>query len=91
MCSSDLTDEYGGSAEGRRRIHVQVVAEVRRRIGPDRAVFVRLGACDEMTGGIADSALADRIVRRGQADLVGIGRAMLNDAEWARKAIGLLT
>jgi 2,4-dienoyl-CoA reductase-like NADH-dependent reductase (Old Yellow Enzyme family) len=33
------------------------------------------------------SAFADLIVRRGQADLVGIGRAMLNDAEWARKAI----
>ena len=144
------TDEYGASAEGRRLIHLQVVAEVRRRIGPDRAVFIRLGACDEMTGGltldegcamaaqladagvnmisvsgglqgselagrapgyfvpyaaaiksfvavpvmvtggIADPALADRIVRSGQADLIGIGRGMLNDAEWTRKAIRLL-
>lgn len=43
-----------------------------------------------VTGGISDVALADRIVRNGQADMVGIGRAMLNDAEWARKAIRLL-
>jgi 2,4-dienoyl-CoA reductase-like NADH-dependent reductase (Old Yellow Enzyme family) len=144
------TDEYGGSPDGRHRIHLQVVAEVRRRIGRDRAIFIRLGACDEMTGGltldegcataarladagvdlisisgglqgseltgrgpgyfvpyaaaiksfvsipimvtggIADPAQADRIVRNGQADLIGIGRAMLNDAAWARKAIEVL-
>ena len=136
--------------DGRHRIHLQVVAEVRRPIGRDRAIFVRLGACDEMTGGltldegcataarladagvdlisvsgglqgseltgrgpgyfvpyaaaiksfvsipimvtggIADPVLADRIVRNGQADLIGIGRAMLNDAAWARKAIEVL-
>jgi 2,4-dienoyl-CoA reductase-like NADH-dependent reductase (Old Yellow Enzyme family) len=43
-----------------------------------------------VTGGISEPAHADRIVRNGQADLVGIGRAMLNDAEWARKAISAL-
>ena len=43
-----------------------------------------------VTGGISDPVFADRIVRDGRADLVGIGRAMLNDAEWARKAIELL-
>ena len=141
------TDHYGGTPEGRRRIHLDVVTDVRRRIGRDRAVFIRLGACDEMTGGltldegcataarladagvdlisvsgglqgseltgrepgyfvpyaaaikafvsipimvtggITDPTLADLIVRAGRADLVGIGRAMLNDAEWASKAI----
>ena len=144
-------DEYGGSPVGRRRIYLEVVAEVRRRIGTDHAISVRLGACDEATGGltldegcataaalagagvdlisvsgglqgseppgrepgyfvpyaaaiksfvavpvmvaggIADPAFADQIVRSGQADLVGVGRAMLNDADWARKAIARLT
>jgi 2,4-dienoyl-CoA reductase-like NADH-dependent reductase (Old Yellow Enzyme family) len=144
------TDAYGAGADGRRRIHLQVVAEVRRRVGHDRAVSVRLGACDEMTGGltldeacataarlaeagvdlisvsgglqgseltgrepgyfvpyaaaiksfvtipimvtggITDPLVADRIVRDGRADLVGIGRAMLNDANWARTAILVL-
>jgi 2,4-dienoyl-CoA reductase-like NADH-dependent reductase (Old Yellow Enzyme family) len=143
-------DDYGGSAERRHLLHLQVAAEVRRRIGPDRAMFVRLGACDELTGGLAlDDACrtaaalegagadlisvsgglmgsrpagreagyfvpyaaaiktfvavpvmvtggisepghADRIVRSGQADVIGIGRAMLNDAAWARKAIEAL-
>ena len=44
-----------------------------------------------VTGGVTDPAFADSIVRRGQADLVGIGRAMLTDAEWARKAIRVLS
>lgn len=145
------TDEYGTSPDGRRQMHVETIAEVCRRIGHDRAIFIRLGACDEMTGGltldegcataarlaeagvdlisvsgglqgseltgrapgyfvpyaaaiksfvtipimvtggIADPALADRIIRNGRADLIGIGRAMLNDAQWARKAVDVLT
>jgi NADPH2 dehydrogenase len=40
-----------------------------------------------VTGGIAEPDLADRAVREDWADLVGIGRAMLNDPDWARKAI----
>jgi 2,4-dienoyl-CoA reductase-like NADH-dependent reductase (Old Yellow Enzyme family) len=43
-----------------------------------------------VTGGITEAEHADRIVREGRADLVGIGRAMLNDAQWARKAIARL-
>lgn len=140
-------DEYGGSIENRCRLHLEVVAEVRRRLGDRRPVFVRLGAHDEtpggvetadgvaaaerlaaagvslidvsgglqgsrgagkgdayflpyaqaikravavpvlVTGGIGEPRLADRIVREEWADLIGVGRAMLNDEEWARKAI----
>jgi 2,4-dienoyl-CoA reductase-like NADH-dependent reductase (Old Yellow Enzyme family) len=43
-----------------------------------------------VAGGIADPAHADRIVSDGQADIVGVGRAMLDDPEWARKAIAEL-
>jgi 2,4-dienoyl-CoA reductase-like NADH-dependent reductase (Old Yellow Enzyme family) len=44
-----------------------------------------------VTGGFAEPDLADRAVREGWADLVGVGRAMLNDADWARKAIAHLS
>ncbi|HEY3384707.1 MAG TPA: NADH:flavin oxidoreductase [Vicinamibacterales bacterium] len=44
-----------------------------------------------VTGGISEPALADRAVREGWADLIGIGRAMLNDPDWARKAIAHLS
>jgi 2,4-dienoyl-CoA reductase-like NADH-dependent reductase (Old Yellow Enzyme family) len=43
-----------------------------------------------VTGGIKEPELADRIVREGKADLVGIGRAMLEDPDWAQKAIDVL-
>jgi NADPH2 dehydrogenase len=43
-----------------------------------------------VAGGIADAQMADVIVRSGRADLVGIGRAMLDDAEWSKKAIEAL-
>ena len=43
-----------------------------------------------VAGGIADPKMADVIVRSGRADIVGIGRAMLDDAEWSRKAIETL-
>ena len=44
-----------------------------------------------VAGGIADPQMADVIVRSGRADLVGIGRAMLDDPEWSRHAIARLT
>ena len=40
-----------------------------------------------VTGGFTDPAHADRVVREGKADLIGVGRAMLNDPDWARAAI----
>lgn len=43
-----------------------------------------------VTGGIREPEFADQIIRDGKADLVGIGRALLADPEWARKAIAAL-
>jgi 2,4-dienoyl-CoA reductase-like NADH-dependent reductase (Old Yellow Enzyme family) len=145
------TDDYGGPVQNRARFHLAVLGEVRRRVGTDFPIFVRLGAHDEtpggvelddsrwaaarlveagaamidvsgglqgsrglgkgaayfvpyaralkaavavplmVTGGIGEPDLADRAVREGWADLVGIGRAMLNDPDWAQKAIGHLS
>ncbi len=145
------TDKYGGNITERSRMHLEVLLEVRKRVGPGFPVFVRLGAHDEtpggleledacvtaarladaganlidvsgglqgsrgigkepgyfvpyasaikasikipviVTGGIREPAHADRVIREGHADLVGIGRGMLEDADWARKAIAALT
>jgi 2,4-dienoyl-CoA reductase-like NADH-dependent reductase (Old Yellow Enzyme family) len=38
------------------------------------------------TGGITDPVYADQIIRSGQVDLVGIGRAMLKNPDWASQA-----
>ncbi len=39
-----------------------------------------------VTGGLEDPLLADSVIRNGTADLVGIGRALLADPDWAVKA-----
>jgi len=144
-------DEFGGPVENRARIHLMVVAEVRRRVGQHFPVFIRLGAHDEtpggleledacwtaarlaengvslidvsgglqgsrgigknpgyfvpyaaaiksrvklpvmVAGGFREPALADNVIRKGDADLIGIGRAMLEDPEWAKKALAALS
>jgi len=44
------------------------------------------GAPVIVTGGVKSPATADSIIRRSKADLVGIGRALLSDPDWAVKA-----
>jgi 2,4-dienoyl-CoA reductase-like NADH-dependent reductase (Old Yellow Enzyme family) len=42
------------------------------------------------TGGIKTPQFADTILRRGIADLVGVGRALVADPDWALKAVDVL-
>lgn len=39
-----------------------------------------------VTGGVATAAGAERLLQEGTADLVGVGRALLADPDWAQKA-----
>ena len=48
-------DDYGGPVGNRSRLHLEVLGEVRRRVAREIAVFVRLGAHDEMRGGLEES------------------------------------
>jgi len=40
-----------------------------------------------VTGGIKDVQAAESILKEGKADLIGVGRAILHDSNWAKKAI----
>lgn len=40
-----------------------------------------------LTGGITESAAAETLLQEHKADLIGVGRAILKDSSWARKAI----
>jgi len=44
-----------------------------------------------VAGGISEAAHADHLVRTGKADVVGVGRAMLDDPAWTRGAIATLS
>jgi 2,4-dienoyl-CoA reductase-like NADH-dependent reductase (Old Yellow Enzyme family) len=41
-------------------------------------------------GGITEPEFADRLIREGKIDLVAIGRKLLEDPEWVKKAIEVL-
>jgi 2,4-dienoyl-CoA reductase-like NADH-dependent reductase (Old Yellow Enzyme family) len=40
-----------------------------------------------LTGGIKDAETADRFLQEGKADLIGVGRAIMSDSLWAKKAV----
>lgn len=54
------TDEYGGDVYGRIRMHLRVIEAVRKAVGEDFPILLRLGASDFMEGGttIEDSVIA---------------------------------
>jgi NADPH2 dehydrogenase len=142
------TDEYGGDVLGRIRLHLEVIAAVRRAVGEEFPVLLRLGARDYieggtriedstiaaveferagvdilditgglsgyirpghdepgyfaelseaikgavsipviLTGGVTQAHDAEKLLAEGKADLIGVGRAILKDSEWAQRAI----
>ncbi|MGG5373174.1 NADH:flavin oxidoreductase [Enterococcus sp. AZ196] len=43
-----------------------------------------------LTGGIVDGVVAERLLREEKADMIGVGRAILKDSDWAKQAISSL-
>lgn len=42
-----------------------------------------------LTGGITEPAAAEQLLADGKTDLIGVGRAILKDSDWAKKAMGI--
>lgn len=40
-----------------------------------------------LTGGIIDVQVAEQLLEKGKADFIGVGRAVLKDSKWAKKAV----
>ena len=144
-------DEYGGDIFSRIRLHLQVIDAVRRAVGPDFPILLRLGAADYLpggttiedsriaarefaragvqiidvsggfcgyvvpgltgqgffaplaeaikeavsipvilTGGITEANAAEKLLAEGKADLIGVGRAIMQDSDWPRRALSSL-
>ena len=144
-------DEYGGNLLNRIRIHLQIIEAIKKAVGEDFPLLLRLGASDFMpggttieesiiaarefekagidiidisggfsgytvpgltgqgffsplteaikkavsipvilTGGITEAGAAEKLLNEGKTDLVGVGRAILKDSNWARDAISSL-
>lgn len=55
------TDEWGGNAENRRRFLLEVYKEIRRQVGDDFAVGVKLNSADFQKGGFTEEESLDVI------------------------------
>ena len=50
--SNHRTDQWGGSAENRRRFHLEVIRKVRQAIGADLPLMIKFGVEDDKEGGL---------------------------------------
>ena len=72
------TDEYGGSLDHRLNIHREVIAAVRKAVGDDYLISLRLGGCDYAEGGstIEDSVYASKVFKAAGVDMLSISGGM---------------
>lgn len=68
------TDEYGGDVHNRILIHLQAIAAVKKAVGEDFPVLLRLGASDFMPGGttIEDSQAAAQEFTRAGVNIIDV-------------------
>jgi 2,4-dienoyl-CoA reductase-like NADH-dependent reductase (Old Yellow Enzyme family) len=83
-------DEWGGNAENRKRFLLCVVQEVRRQVGVDYPVFIKLGLMDGIDGGLTLDQGVEVAASIGEYGIDGIeisggigGKTLVN----ARKGI----
>ena len=63
------TDEYGGDLEGRCRFLLEVYRSVRRRVGDDYPVMIKLNGADNLAGGLV---IEDALYAAAALDAEGI-------------------
>jgi 2,4-dienoyl-CoA reductase-like NADH-dependent reductase (Old Yellow Enzyme family) len=80
--SNRRSDEYGGSFEGRIRLPLEAITEVRRRVESDFLILYRLGASDGEGRGVTIEEMqtfAQRLVLAG-VNIVDVSGGLIGDA-----------
>lgn len=69
-------DEFGGNINNRVKILLDIIKKVRNLVGYDFPIFVRLGACDYMDGGITveDGVYLSKLLEKCGVDFLDISR-----------------
>ena len=78
------TDEWGGSLDNRMRFALAVLAEIRRQVGEDYIVGVRMVVDEDVPGGLGrDEGLeiARRLVATGRVDFINVIRGHIETDE----------
>jgi len=68
------TDQWGGSAENRRRFHIEVIRKVRQAIGADFPLMVKFGVGDDSDGGLTldESVETARLMAHNGIDAIEV-------------------
>lgn len=76
--SNRRTDSWGGSLENRTRIHGEIIRAIRKSVGPDFPVFIKLGMQDSIPGGLTleDSIRAAHLCADAGADLLEVSMGL---------------
>lgn len=82
------TDQWGGSAENRRRFVLEVYKEIRRQVGEDFPVGIKLNSADFQRGGFTEEESLDVIRELSAAgiDLIEISGGTYEEPAMAGKA-----
>ena len=72
------TDQYGGDIDGRIKIHLEIIKKVREKVGLDYPIFLRLGAGDNIDGGLSqeDAVYAAKAFEKAGVDVLDISGGM---------------
>ena len=87
------TDEYGGSLDNRLRFIFRVLDAVRRAVGPDFIVGIRMVADEDWKQGLSREeglAIAQRLVASGQIDFLNIIRGHMDTDAALTKVIPII-
>jgi len=78
------TDAYGGSLENRMRFGLEVLDEIRARVGSDYVVGIRMVVDEDMAGGLGREEgleIARRLVATGMLDFINVIRGHIDTDE----------
>lgn len=73
--TNDRTDEFGIDLDGRLRLPVEIVRQVRERLGPDFVLIYRISAIDLIEDGLTGEEISElaRRVEAAGADVINTG------------------
>ncbi len=76
--TNDRTDAWGGSLENRARIHCEIGQTIRRRVGANYPVILKIGVEDGIPGGLefAEGREAARLCGRSGFDVLEISQGL---------------
>jgi 2,4-dienoyl-CoA reductase-like NADH-dependent reductase (Old Yellow Enzyme family)/thioredoxin reductase len=77
-------DEYGGTVENRARLACQIIQSVRKAVGPEYPIIIRMNGSDHVEGGITleDAVEQARLFEKAGADALDISSGPSEAHHW---------